>query len=1398
MIRCLITYLLVFAGFSISAQVVMNNGAFISAESGAFVRVLGSVNNTSGTIIVHENTGTPAELYIAEDITNDDILVADGFIKLHGNWFNNSSFSSSQGTVFLEGANQLISGSVETNFFNLTLDGSGLKTQEINAFSLGVLDLKHLELQTETFSFYVENTSTAAIQRTSGFVSSLNGGFLSRRTEALDIYLFPVGSTLGVQRYRPVELAPVGTPNNTFEVRLANLDANIEGFDRSLTDTTICILNPFYYHQINRSLGSSSVDLSIYFDELEDGHWSGISNWKQINTQWEWISNSLSSSGSPLSVVNSNNWNDFDDIPYILSDINQLPLFDSIGPICQNELAPILPNVSVNGYSGTWSGVVDSQQVGIQYFVFTPDPNQCALTAELSVEVMGLPEMTGVDELQEILCFGGQGMLSINVLSAPGMLYELNQSGMVTSNEFLAYAGTHDISIMDSNGCVTSDTYLMLEPTNISLTALVDNVLCTNGTGGIDLSISGGSPNYAISWNENWYSEDLLDIPAGVYNAIVTDNNACQDSISLEVIETLSNEPAYIVNNSGTSELTCLMPQIEVEALGGSNFQWSGGDSVNSALNTFSQQGNYIVDYIDSNGCQLQMNIEISEDFSTPLLDIDNITNSTNELSCNEPQIELFGSGADSYVWSDTINSINTTVSAAGEYQVVGMGWNGCVDSISITITSDFDLPNIDIQNLTGTNILDCNTDSIEIQVTGGLSYEWSDGLGVQPSIFVSSAGVYSVIGLGSNGCLNYDSIEVIDLPYPTLTVNSETICSGSSIELLAQASIPGGNYTWSNGLGSSSSVVVSPVSNAFFTVEYELNGCESNTATAIISVIPTPVVSISGSSSICSSQSVTLTGNTSLPGGVYEWLPNGEVSNSITAFPSTTTVYGLIYTLNGCPSETAEFTVDVVPTPFVSLSDVSICEGESATLTALPSIPGGTYNWIPGGASSQELTVSPDSSEIYSVYYSLNGCISQLTSANIFVNPIPDLSVQDISICQGTTGFLNAVSSISGGTYSWVGYGENSSVLQVSPFSTANYSVSYEVNNCSSTTEVALVTVIEQPTLTYTNQGICEGDTISLSVVPSLSGGTYLWLPSNETTPTITIFPEVTSQYQVVYEINGCQSDYETIIVTVDAMPQTTFDVNVTSGCPPLNVIFTNTTSNTSNCYWTINNGTTFNGCSNTSYTFWDEGCYDVMLTTETPNGCPGYMTMDSLICVFPQPEIDFTTSTSQISYGSSEVDFTNFSMNAVDYLWEFGDGSVDTLYTPDTYEYEVNDELFFMVTLTGTTDLGCSDSLQLPINVNQDAIIFAPNTFTPDGDGLNDTWFPTVSNGVDQDFFDVQIFNRWGELIFESESFYDAWDATYQGNQVPIGTYTYRIQYKEKKTEKRKILVGHINLVR
>ena len=467
-------------------------------------------------------------------------------------------------------------------------------------------------------------------------------------------------------------------------------------------------------------------------------------------------------------------------------------------------------------------------------------------------------------------------------------------------------------------------------------------------------------------------------------------------------------------------------------------------------------------------------------------------------------------------------------------------------------------------------------------------------------------------------------------------------------------------------------------------------------------------------------------------------------------------TDYQMVYTVNGCPSDTVSFSVEVITTPTIDVSDVSICEGDVGTLTAYPSENGGTFNWIPGGFTTSSITISSDTNVTYNVSYTLNGCTSEIQSAELIVNEIPSIVLDDIGICNGDSGILTAIASTPGGVYTWSGFTETTASLEVNPTVTSSYTVVYELNNCTSQPVSAVVAVTDQPFINVSDIGLCIGETVSITAVPSEPGGIINWTPGDYDTETITITPTEDMEYIVNYNLNGCLAEAQTVSVTVDTVPAVTFDVSATSGCAPMNVVFTNTTDNAFDCVWDIDGITTMNGCSGFSFTFWNEGCYDINLSMGTPNGCTASMTMEDIICVLPNPNVDFSVSTSQVSFGSSEVDFTNNSTNAVDYIWDYGDGTTDSLiFYPGPHEFDIDDEEFFPVTLYGISEFGCIDSLQLMIFVDHDAVIFAPNSFTPDNDGLNDTWFPTYSTSIDENYFEVQIYNRWGEMILKRKIF-------------------------------------------
>ena len=140
---CGMLILLTAFSFQALSQVVYNNGLEIYAKGGAVFYVDGTVQNEAGIIEVEENAGNNAQLIIQQDFINNSTAGGNGYYRVFGNWVNNNTFNAGTGTVFLEGADQLLDGTVSTYFNNLTLDGSGLKTQTINQYCTGILDLKH-------------------------------------------------------------------------------------------------------------------------------------------------------------------------------------------------------------------------------------------------------------------------------------------------------------------------------------------------------------------------------------------------------------------------------------------------------------------------------------------------------------------------------------------------------------------------------------------------------------------------------------------------------------------------------------------------------------------------------------------------------------------------------------------------------------------------------------------------------------------------------------------------------------------------------------------------------------------------------------------------------------------------------------------------------------------------------------------------------------------------------------------------------------------------------------------------------------------------------------------------------------------------------------------------------
>jgi gliding motility-associated-like protein len=743
--------------------------------------------------------------------------------------------------------------------------------------------------------------------------------------------------------------------------------------------------------------------------------------------------------------------------------------------------------------------------------------------------------------------------------------------------------------------------------------------------------------------------------------------------------------------------------------------------------------------------------------------------------------------------------SNNYSICNGGTITINYSGLDVCNNPVTaqhiITVTST---PiNVSINSTLSTIDLNQSTQLTAVGTPSGGTYSWTPSASVTPSngdVVTATPNVtttYTVnYDLGS-GCITSAST-TITVNNITVSVNSTTICSGSPTTLTATPSITGGTYLWSPGGQTTQSITVSPTTNAIYSCVYTLNGISVTSNFGTVTVIPKPVISVN-SPTICSSQSATLNVTATPTGGSYIWQPNGQTSSSINVTPVSSTSYTVVYTLNGC-SDTAISNVTVNPTPTVNVNNQTICSGQSTTLTATQSVGAGTFIWS-NNQTSGTITVSPTVTTTYNVLYTLNGC-SATGSGLVTVNPIPTVSVSNATICNGESATLIATPSSGGGTYSWGNNPSTTNSITVSPATTTTYSLTYTLNGCTSAVSNGLVTVNAIPTVTVNNASICEGQSATLTATPSATGGTYDWTPNGQTTSSINVSPLTSSTYGVTYTLNGCVSSAAQSNVTVTPIPTVSFIADTLSGCSPLTVNFSNTSGSGSNCSWSVGNGQSLSGC-NLSYTFIQGGCYDITLTT-TENGCSNTMTLQDYICVENPPIASFTIYPNAFTQESQSISFNNTSTGAVSYSWDFGDGQESNSFSPD--HLFTNTMQGYLVTLTASTPSGCSDETQVLISYNEGEIFYIPNTFTPDGDGFNQTFKPIFTTGFDPFNFEMLIYNRWGELIFETHDANRGWDGSYgmDGRDVQQGVYTYKIIYKNPKIDERKTIVGHITLIK
>ncbi|MBP9188799.1 MAG: gliding motility-associated C-terminal domain-containing protein [Chitinophagales bacterium] len=227
-------------------------------------------------------------------------------------------------------------------------------------------------------------------------------------------------------------------------------------------------------------------------------------------------------------------------------------------------------------------------------------------------------------------------------------------------------------------------------------------------------------------------------------------------------------------------------------------------------------------------------------------------------------------------------------------------------------------------------------------------------------------------------------------------------------------------------------------------------------------------------------------------------------------------------------------------------------------------------------------------------------------------------------------------------------------------------------------------------------------------------------------------------------------------------------------SGCAPSTVIFSNTSTQTENFLWDFGDGSTSTE-SEPNHVYETPGTYFITLIAIDSDACIPNDTAYLTINVFDLPEAGFSFTPDSVSV----FGFANFidqSTNASSWYWTFGDGTNSTLQNP-THAYPAAGN--YTVCQTVTNADGCTDSICKQIEVFEISILDVPNAFSPNGDGFNDIFLP-VNYGLSD--FEFRIYNRWGQLVFQSNDSSIGWDGYFNGVEQEVGTYAYVVSGKGK----------------
>lgn len=970
------------------------------------------------------------------------------------------------------------------------------------------------------------------------------------------------------------------------------------------------------------------------------------------------------------------------------------------------------------------------------------------------------------------LCTGG----SLTINSPMGSSGHLWSTGSVAPSIQVTQPGAYWLRLSTTCGQVY-DTVQVVNTGMATVALGADTVLCSNGS----LVLDAGNPGSVFQWSTGRSGRQLSVSQSGSYWVGV--DNGCgfvYDTIqvNLQPIPAPAIADSIYLCGNGTSQ------SVNAGLWGGNaSFLWS--DGFTGRIHPGFSAGSHWVKV--KNTCDT-----VRKDFhvigqTAPNVNLGKDTTlCANSLTLNLP-IPLEGH---SFYWSSGCNKNFCKIRTTGIYWV--QVTNACgtfSDTIQVTLNeTPRGITEDTIYKCTGSNVL-LSTKSII-----NTSYQWSNGAATN-STLVSSAGVYWVSSTNNCATVN-DTVLVIDVDPLSVDLGKDTTFCRPAFLTLDLSNLPADSIYWSTGATVPSIAITK--SGTYWVEAYNFCGLFTDTISVVVKKGPVPVLK---DTSFCQNGAVALSAYQKVAQS-YQWSTGSTDSAIVVSQPGWyfVDIIGECYTLK----DSAFVRKDAL-LPSIDLGpDTIFCAG---TLLLSPgSFQGAHYRW-PYGDTSQTFTVTKSGTYYVEVF---NACNSVSDTIDVLITGAPSFSLGNtVRFCRGSVLNLNAQNP--GCTYLW-STGDTTQTLSVSTAGLYWVSIANACGNLTDSVNVVVEDRLDGLSL-GTDTIICQGDSVLLET--QIPGVSTKWGNGSTTT---SIFVKQTGDYWVEVS-NSCGTWKDTVHVEVLDVPVFSLG-NDTAMCANGGSVQLLGPAGVDSYLW--NDGSTAAALLvQVEGTYWltvSNQCFSYTDTINIKEEYPIEIELgpDTVLCFGESLFLDPGVTHYKLNW-SDNTNFETREITRPGTYWVVAENSCgifsdtitvgfDNYLSPAPEKITICRDDSIAIDLSGlnhdfkwwdgsveksryfaeegtypifiTNQCGEFQKDYVVHVSNCDCPFFIANAFTPNGDGLNDEF--KVGHSCDLNFYTLQIFNRWGQKVFESRESTEGWDGSFGGDRQPTGLYTYSIHYQ------------------